>query len=345
MAAPAPATAGNSSLCRTALRESDVGWSWDTMDGSEPNCQAVMLIGFGGPTGAPEVRPFLDRVLAGRPVPRERYEEIVRHYEAFGGRSPYNEMTMREAVALQNKLQGMGMQVPVAIALRNASPFFEDALRGLGERGIRRVFGFVLAAHRSEASWDRYVDEMKQARDRLAVDTPEIEYAPPWHDDPGFVEAVAERTHAALEQLEAKTAKRADLIFTAHSIPLSMAGRAGYVEQLKESARLVAQQLGRNRWTLAFQSRSGSPRDPWLEPDVRDVLRRFAGGQVVLVPLGFLFDHVEVLYDLDIEAAKIAHEAGVMMVRAATVGEHPKFIEMIAKMAQQQLSPLPSRTA
>jgi protoporphyrin/coproporphyrin ferrochelatase len=315
------------------------------MDGSEPNRQAVMLIGFGGPTAGADVRPFLDRVLAGRPVPPERYEEIVRHYEAFGGRSPYNEMAMREAVALQNKLQGMGMDVPVALAFRNASPFFEDALRGLSERGIRRVFGFVLAAHRSEASWDRYLDEMRQARERLAWDTPEIKYAPPWHDDPGFVEVVAERARAALEQLEANAAKRAELIFTAHSIPLSMAGRAGYVEQLNESARLVAGRLGRNGWTLAYQSRSGSPRDPWLEPDVRDVLGRFAGGQIVLVPLGFLFDHVEVLYDLDIEVAKIAHEAGVMMVRAATVGDHPKFIEMIAKMAQQYLSPLPSRTA
>jgi len=298
-----------------------------------------MLIGFGGPTAAAEVRPFLDRVLAGRPVPRERYEEVVRHYEAFGGRSPYNAMTMRLAAALQDKLERMGMNAPVITAFRNMPPFFDDALRDLKQRGIHRAFGFVLAAHRSEASWDRYLDEIKLARERLGEDVLEVEYPPPWHDDPAFVQAVAERAHSALEHLDAS----AELIFTAHSIPLSMGGRAVYVEQLNESARLIAQQLGRSSWTLAFQSRSGSPRDPWLEPDVNYVLRGFAGGQVVLVPLGFLCDHVEVLYDLDIEAAKVAREAGVTMVRAATVGEHPKFIEMIAKIAGQYMAPVSSR--
>jgi len=236
------------------------------------------------------------------------------------------------------------MHAPVVVAFRNTAPFFEDALRDLNRRGIRRALGFVLAAHRSEASWDRYLDEINLTRERLAPDVPEIEYAPLWHDDPRFVEAVASRARAALEHLDASARAHAELIFTAHSIPLSMAGRAGYVEQLNESARLVAQRLGRSSWTPAFQSRSGSPRDPWLEPDVRDVLRRFSGGHVVLVPLGFLCDHVEVLYDLDIEAAKVAREAEVTMIRAATVGEHPKFIEMIAKFAAARLS-VSSRTA
>jgi ferrochelatase len=307
----------------------------------EPNCQAVMLIGFGGPTAVAEVRPFLDRVLAGRPVPRERYEEVVRHYEVLGGRSPYNEMTMRLAAALQHKLQQMGIHVPVITAFRNMPPFFDGALCDLKQHGIHCALGFVLAAHRSEASWDRYLDEIKLARERLGGKVPEVELPPLWHDDPAFVEAVADRAHAALEHLDAS----AELIFTAHSIPLSMGGRAEYVEQLNESARLIAQHLRRNSWTLAFQSRSGSPRDRWLEPDVKDVLHRFSGGQVVLVPLGFLCDHVEVLYDLDIEAAKAAREAGVTMVRAATVGEHPKFVEMIAKIAGQYISPASSRNA
>ncbi|MBV8356614.1 MAG: ferrochelatase, partial [Deltaproteobacteria bacterium] len=186
-----------------------------------PNCEAVILIGFGGPTAAAEVRPFLDRVLAGRPVPRERYEEVVRHYEAFGGRSPYNAMTMRLAAALQDQLQRMGISVPVTAAFRNMPPFFDDALRDLKQRGIHRVFGFVLAAHRSEASWDRYLDAIKLARERLGDDALEIEYPPPWHDDPAFVEAVADRARSALEHLDAS----AELIFTAHSIPLSMGGR------------------------------------------------------------------------------------------------------------------------
>jgi protoporphyrin/coproporphyrin ferrochelatase len=315
------------------------------MHGREPDCQAVILIGFGGPTAPAEVRPFLDRVLAGRPIPRERYEEVVQHYEAFGGRSPYNEMTMRLAAALQDKLRQMEMRAPVVTAFRNMPPFFADSLRDLQQRGIHRALGFVLAAHRSEVSWDRYVAELELARKRLEGDAPEIEYSPPWHDDPAFVEAIADRVRTALEHLDASARERAELIFTAHSIPLAMGGRESYVEQLNESARLVVQLLGRMSWTLAFQSRSGSPRDPWLEPDVKNVLPRFAGSPVVLVPLGFLCDHVEVLYDLDIEAAKAAREAGVTMMRAATIGDHPKFIEMIAKIAGRYMSPVPSRMA
>jgi ferrochelatase len=315
------------------------------MHGREPGCQAVILIGFGGPTAPAEVRPFLDRVLAGRPIPHERYEEVVRHYEALGGRSPYNEMTMRLAAALQDKLRQMEMRAPVVTAFRNMPPFFADSLRDMQQRGIRRALGFVLAAHRSEVSWDRYVTELELARERLGGDAPEIEYSPPWHDDPAFVEAIADHVRIALEHLDASARERADLIFTAHSIPLAMGGRESYVEQLNESARLVVQLLGRMSWTLAFQSRSGSPRDPWLEPDVKNILPRFAGGQVVLVPLGFLCDHVEVLYDLDIEAAKAAREAGVTVVRAATVGDHPKFVEMIAKIAGRYMSPVPSRMA
>lgn len=304
----------------------------------EPKCHAVMLIGFGGPTKASEVRPFLDRVLAGRPVPRERYEEVVQHYQALGGRSPYNDMTMRLAAALHDRLQEMGVSAPVLAAFRNMPPFFADTLRDLRQRGATRVFGFVLAAHRSEASWDRYLRDVELAREHSGSEAPTVEYPQPWHNDPAFVQAVADCVLAALERLDLAARAHAELVFTAHSIPLSMSGRAAYVEQLNESARLVSQRLAKTDWTLAFQSRSGSPREPWLEPSVGDILRRFAGGQVVLVPLGFLCDHVEVLYDLDIEAAAVAREAGVTMMRAATVVDHPKFIEMIAKIASQHLS-------
>jgi ferrochelatase len=300
-----------------------------------------MLIGFGGPTAEAEVRPFLDRVLAGRPVPRERYEEVVRHYDALGGRSPYNEITMRQAAALQDALRRLRMPAPVVAGFRYVPPFFDDVLRDLKKRGIRRALGFILAAHRCEASWDRYVDTIKSAREQLGYDAPQLDYPLPWHNEPAFVAAVADRVRVTLEHLGPSGCERAELIFTAHSIPLSMGGRVVYVEQLNESARLVARHLGRDSWTLAFQSRSGSPREPWLEPDVKDVLRRLAGGQVVMVPLGFLCEHVEVLYDLDVEAAKVAREAGVTMMRAATVGEHPKFIEMIAKIGVQYLSARP----
>jgi protoporphyrin/coproporphyrin ferrochelatase len=308
------------------------------MSGGQPHCQAVVLIGFGGPTAGSEVRPFLDRVLAGRPVPPARYAEVLRHYEAVGRHSPYNEITMRLAIALRARLEQMGILTPVIAGFRFMQPFIGDVIQGLMQRGICRAFGFVLAAHRCEASWDRYLDEIRLARERLGDDAPEFEYPSPWHGEPAFIAAATERVRTALEHLETSGRRGAELIFTAHSIPLSMGGRAGYVEQLHESARLISQRLGRDNWTLAFQSRSGNPRDLWLEPDIKDVLRKLAGRQAVIVPLGFLCDNVEVLYDIDIEAARVAREAGVSMVRAATVGEHSAFVQMIANFASRHLA-------
>jgi ferrochelatase len=302
-------------------------------------CEGVVLLGFGGPVTPAQVRPFLDRVLAGRPVPRERYEEVVRHYDAMGGRSPYNDLTMRQATALQEEFHRAQLRVPVVVGFRNVPPFFEDALRILQQRGVRRALGFVLAAHRCEASWDRYLEQVRIARERVGPDAPEIEYPASWHDDSGFIKAVADRTRAALHRLTDSARANAELIFTAHSIPLAMGGRAAYVEQLQASARAVAERLRRESWTLAFQSRSGNPREPWLEPDLRDVLRGLAGGAAVLVPLGFLCDHVEVLYDLDIDAARVAREAGITMQRAATVSDHPEFVKMIAAIARSHLPP------
>jgi ferrochelatase len=294
---------------------------------------AVILIGFGGPQSPAEIRPFLDRVTAGRPIPRERYEEVVHHYEAIGGRSPFNEITERQAAALRERLVREGVKVPVVLGMRNTPPWLEDALRELGRNGLRRAIGFVLAAHRCEASWDRYLRNVDEARDRVGASAPVVDYVAEWHAHPLFIEAAADRVADALARLEPAARERAQLIFTAHSIPAAMAAASPYIEQLRESARLITERLGRREWTLAFQSRSGNPRDPWLEPDVSDVLPGLKGRRpAVIAPIGFICDHVEVLYDLDVEAARVAREADVMMVRAATVGEHPRFIDMMAEM-------------
>src|SRR6266851_5523445 len=255
-------------------------------------CHGVLIIGFGGPTSSAEIRPFLDRVLKGRPVPPERYEEVVRHYERLGGRSPYNEITMRQAGALRELMQRQGAAVPVAVGFRNSPPYIDEALGELARRGVRRALGFILAAYRCEASWERYQGDVEEARAQIGADAPEVEYPAPWHDHPLFVEAVADRVRDAI----------------AHP-----------------------------RWQIAFQSRSGSPREAWLEPDIGDALRALSGRAAVVMPLGFLCDHVEVLYDLDVEAARIAREAGVRMERAATVGDHPYFIEMMASIARKHL--------
>ena len=308
-------------------------------DASASACDAVILIGFGGPAAPEEVRPFLDRVLQGRPVPRERYEEVVHHYALLGGRSPYNALTMRQAAALRARLNQDGIDVPLVIAMRNTPPFMDDALRELSTRHVRRAFGFILAAHRCEASWNRYQSDLAAARERVGAASPEVVYPAPWHNHPLFIAAATARVRDALARLTKLDRERAELIFTAHSIPVAMAARAPYVDQLTESAALIAAAVGRANWRIAYQSRSGSPREPWLEPDVNQVLRGLHGHAVVLIPIGFLCDHVEVLYDLDIEAAQIASEAGVTSVRAATVSDHPDFVEMMASLARVQLKP------
>jgi ferrochelatase len=311
-------------------------------DAVTPRCDSVMIIGFGGPTAADEVRPFLDRVLQGRPVPRERYEDVVHHYELLGGRSPYNDLTMRQAAALRKTLRRDGIEVPVVVGMRNTPPFMDDALRELTTRGARRTFGFILAPHRSEASWDRYQSDVSGARERVGASAPEFDYSPEWHNDPLFISAVADRVREAVERLPEPNRERAELIFTAHSIPVTMAARAPYADQIKESAAMVAAAAGKQNWRIAYQSRSGSPRDPWLGPDINEALRELGKSSnraAVVVPIGFLCDHVEVLYDLDIEAAQIARESGVTMARAATVSDHPQFIKLMAKLALTRLLP------
>ena len=299
---------------------------------AKAKCDAVLMIGFGGPTRADEVRPFLDNVLRGRPIPRERYEEVAHHYDLLGGRSPYNDLTMRQAAALRTELAKKKASVPVAVGMRNWQPYVADAMRDLADRGARRVLGFIMAAHRSEASFERYQATVNDARVALGEAAPEVVYPEPWHDHPLFTTAVASRAREAYSRLDFPERSRARLIFTAHSIPLAMAQAGPYVEQLTQSARIVAAELGIDTWQFAYQSRSGSPRDAWLEPDIKETLRSLDAKIAVVVPIGFLCDHVEVLYDLDIEAAQVARAAGIRMERAPTVGDHPLFIEMMASI-------------
>jgi protoporphyrin/coproporphyrin ferrochelatase len=299
---------------------------------AKAKCDAVLMIGFGGPTRADEVRPFLDNVLRGRPIPRERYEEVVHHYDLLGGRSPYNELTMRQADALRTELAKRNASVPIAVGMRNWEPYVADAMRALANSDARRVLGFIMAAHRSEASFERYQATVNDARAQLGEAAPDIVYPATWHDHPLFVTAVASRAREALSRIEFPDRTRARLIFTAHSIPVAMAQAGPYVEQLTQSARMVAADLGIDTWQFAYQSRSGSPRDAWLEPDVKETIRNLDAKIAVVVPIGFLCDHVEVLYDLDIEAAQVARDAGIRMERAPTVGDHPLFIEMMASI-------------
>jgi protoporphyrin/coproporphyrin ferrochelatase len=303
-----------------------------------PTYDAVLMVGFGGPTRRGEIRPFLENVVRGRPIPASRLEQVAHHYEAIGGRSPYNELTLRQADALRALLTHEGPAPAVYVGMRNWTPYVQDVMREVVAGGARRIFCFPMAPHRSEASWERYRDTVTQALTGLGNDAPAVDYPEPWHDHPLFIRAAASRIGETLEHLVAAERARAQIIFTAHSIPAVMDAQSGYSAQLMQSCRLVAQELAVERWRLAYQSRSGNPREPWLEPDIGRVLPELGGQTVVVMPIGFICDHVEVLYDLDVEAASIARAAGVTMRRAPTVGDHPLFIRMIADLMRRGLA-------
>jgi ferrochelatase len=305
-----------------------------------PALDAVLLIAFGGPEKPEDIRPFLRSVTRGRPIPPSRIEEVARHYERIGGRSPLNDLTFRQGDALRARLRAGGIQLPVYVAMRNWAPYLHETLAAMSGDGIRRALGVILSAHRTEASWERYQANVADARARAGPSAPTVQYAPPWFDRPGFVGAMADRVRDALAEIPEAARAAAPLVFTAHSVPVAMAAASPYVREITESSRLVAGELGHSLWSVAYQSRSGRPEDPWLEPDVGDEIRRLgaAGARhVVVAPIGFVCDHVEVLYDLDVEARAIARTAGVSMHRAQTVSDHPAFIAMLADLVREAL--------
>ncbi len=306
-----------------------------------PSYDAVLLIAFGGPTSPEEIRPFLARVLRGHPVPSERIEEAVRHYMAVGGRSPLNEITFRQASALEKALKQRGLSLPVYVGMRNARPFLRETLDQMTADGVRRALGFILSPHQTEASWQRYQRDVAEAQEELGGATPAIDFCPGWHAHPLFVQAISQQIRPALEKVAAQKRQATPLVFTAHSVPTAMAERSPYVQQIYESSNLVAERLNHSRWSVAYQSRSGRPNEPWLEPDIGKVIRSLAAegaAQVVVAPIGFVCDHVEVLYDLDIEAKGIAEGLGMRFLRAGCPNDHPTFIALMADVIEAKLS-------
>jgi protoporphyrin/coproporphyrin ferrochelatase len=294
---------------------------------------AVLLIAFGGPERMEDVRPFLDNVLRGRPVPPQRIEDVVHHYELIGGRSPLNELTFRQAAALRVLLAEHEPQLPVYVGMRNWHPYLRDTLAEMQRDGVRRAVGVILAALQSEPSWGRYQRDVETAQADLHGAAPQVDYAPGWYDHPLFIDAVVAQAETTLAGLDAGRRRDAGLVFTAHSIPSALAAESPYERQLQEGAALVAARLGFAEHQVAYQSRSGNPRDPWLEPDIVAVVREQAARGVrdmLVVPIGFVCDHVEVLYDLDLEARQAAEAAGIGFLRAPTVNDHPSFIRMLA---------------
>ncbi len=300
----------------------------------------LLVIGFGGPRKPEEIRPFLEEVVRGLPIPPARLDEVARHYEQTGGRSMYNEHTFRLARVLTDALHDAGVTLPVFVGMRCWHPFLHETLREIQERRLRRGLGFILAPHRSEASYGKYTKSLEQAKEQIGAQAITYDYLDAWHDHPLFIQAQASLARAVLEPLSPAERATAHLLFTAHAIPTETAKHSRYVQECRQSSMLVAEALQHASWSLAYQSRSGNPREPWLEPDVLSAIRGLpAQGvrQVVLVPVGFLSDHTEVVFDLDIQAREEAERAGLRYLRASTVMDHPAFVAMLVQLIQRQL--------
>ncbi len=307
-----------------------------------PAYDAVLFISFGGPEKSDDVMPFLEVVTKGRGIPRERLLDVAHHYEQIGGASPINEITRRQAEALERELRAQNNPLKVYVGQRNWHPFVEETLRAMAADGVRRAVGFITAAHRTEASLDRYIQSVDQARERIGPSAPVIDYVDPWFDHPLFVEAISQRIREVLQSTAAATMlMNIPWLFVAHSIPCAMAQDSSYVQDLERTAGLVCESFGKKDWRLAYSSRSGNPRDPWLLPDINDAIRAEAArgiGAVLLVTIGFLADHVEVLFDQDIEARETAQQEGLRFHRTATVGDHPQFVRMMASVVTRRMT-------
>lgn len=299
----------------------------------------MLLAGFGAPSSLAEVRAFLIEVTAGRGIPAARLDEVESHYRAVGG-SPYNRLAEELADSLERQLASRSLPLPVCLGMRCWEPRLDEVLEGLKRRGVRIIVAVLLAPHEGKASTQRYVEAIELARKRTAPNPPSVLYLKSWHKEPGFIEGVVARVEQACEGLDQARRCRAAWIFTAHSIPLADAQGSPYAVQVEETVDEIAGRLGVEP-LLAWQSRSGARESRWLEPDLGQRIRELAGSgfdTIVVTPVGFLLDHVEILYDLDIEAASIAQELGLTMVRVPTVGNHPSFTAMLADKIEDTLA-------
>ncbi|HIF34911.1 MAG TPA: ferrochelatase [Planctomycetaceae bacterium] len=305
-----------------------------------PNYDAILFLSFGGPEGPDDVMPFLRNVVRGRNVPDERLQSVAKHYMHFGGVSPINQQNRDVISALQIELATNDIDLPVYFGNRNWQPMLADTMRQMQQDGVQRVLTIVTSAFSSYSGCRQYLENIRDAQQELDFPFPQVDKVRVFFNHPLFIEAVSERIHEAFSGLDAAV-NDGELIFTAHSIPMAMADHCLYEVQLNESAKLIAERLNWQRWSLCYQSRSGPPTQPWLEPDICSYLTELADKDpsraIVIAPLGFLSDHLEVLFDLDIEARQVCDEKGLAMARAATVGTHPKYIELLRILVEERL--------
>jgi ferrochelatase len=308
--------------------------------------QALLVVSFGGPERPEDVMPFLENVTSGRNVPQERLFEVAQNYRHFGGKSPINDQNRTLVAALKKEFGEHGLDLPIYWGNRNWHPFVTDAVRQMKDDGVRRALAFMTSAYSSYSGCRQYRENVLAAQEAVGEGAPQVDKLRVFYNHPNFIGPSAERLREALARFP--NPAKVYVIFTAHSIPTSMAESSDYQKQLEETARLVAEQNGVAHWKLAYQSRSGPPSQPWLEPDILDYLRKIGDlgvRNVVVAPIGFLSDHMEVLFDLDIEAKDLAIDLGMTLVRAATVGTHPAFLRMIRELITERMDPAQPKLA
>ncbi len=297
--------------------------------------QALLVLSFGGPEGPDDVMPFLRNVLRGKNVPESRMLEVAEHYNKFGGISPINGQNRELIAAIETDFRENGIDLPVYFGNRNWHPMLEDTLRQMKEDGVKAALTFFTSTYSSYSGCRQYRENIFHAQQNVGEGAPVFDKIRMCYNHPFFIEAICDRVSDALTQLPESAKSETTLLFTAHSIPTSMANGCEYESQLLETSRLVAEALQMPEWKLVYQSRSGPPTQPWLEPDVCDYLEALGNQNsknVVIVPVGFISDHMEVLFDLDVEAKEECERLGINMARAKTVGTHPKFVEMIREL-------------
>jgi ferrochelatase len=313
------------------------------------NYDAILVVSFGGSESKDEVIPFLENVLRGRNVPRERMLAVAEHYYHFEGRSPINQQTRELIAALEAELERNGPRLPIYWGNRNWHPLLPATLQQMKQDGIKRALAFVTSAYSSYSGCRQYREDIARAQNEVGARAPEVEKLRAFFNHPAFIEATVERVRDALREIPEEGRGNTQIVYTAHSIPISMAEGCDYVKQLEEVRRLVSAALGHQNDALVYQSRSGAPGQPWLEPDILDYIRKVKlenlASAVVLAPIGFISDHMEVLYDLDVEARQLCDSLGLPMTRAKTVGVHPKFVGMIRELIVERMSPGSERRA
>src|ERR1700722_1302634 len=310
---------------------------------------AIFVVSFGGPESREEVIPFLENVLRGKNIPRERMLAVAEHYYHFDGKSPINQQTRNLIAALENELTQHGPNLPVYWGNRNWHPMLAETLQQMQQDGIRRALGFVTSAYSSYSGCRQYREDIARAQAEVGTGAPIVNKIRAFFNHPAFVEVTVERVRDALQNLPLDAKQNVQVIYTAHSIPVSLATTSDYVRQLEEVRCLVSKTLDIKNDALVYQSRSGSPGQPWLGPEILEYLReikeRNLASAVVIAPIGFISDHMEVLYDLDIEARHLCDSLALPMTRAKTVGIHPKFVAMIRELILERANPGAKRRA